>query len=100
MPTYLELVEKVAKLEAMTDSMPSRAESEQTIHADDPSYFLFNLCLTDIPFVSAAVLFTAYSAPERVDYYAGDQLRFDAVITNVGGAYDPDTCKFVSCHFK
>ena len=35
MPTYLELVEKVAKLEAMTDSMPSRAESEQTIHADD-----------------------------------------------------------------
>ena len=42
------------------------------------------------------MLFTAYSSPERVDYYAGDQLRFDAIITNVGGAYDPDTCRFVS----
>ena len=48
------------------------------------------------PYVAAAVAFTAYSTRERVDYYEGERLLFDGVITNLGGGYDPENSLFVS----
>ena len=47
-------------------------------------------------YVAAAVAFTAYSTRERVDYYEGERLLFDGVITNLGGGYDPENSLFVS----
>ena len=95
MPTYRELVDMVGQLEKKTVVMASMVESKPSpLKIPHPHHGMTSRVF--FVFFTAAIMFTAYSSPERVDYYAGDYLMFDKVITNAGDAYDPQTGKFVS----